>query len=118
MPLPEAFRAERYKKSSGFHCPGAGVVEQDNLRFGRRVHLDTVLDNGVIEVELVAMRRVAPRSAAQRTGGNFHSGHTAPSDRGRSSRSATTATFQEQFQDAPICVLLALSRLLLSAGQF
>jgi hypothetical protein len=28
-------------------------------------HLDTVLDKGVMKVELVALRRVAPRSAAQ-----------------------------------------------------
>ncbi len=32
--------------------------------FRELMHLGTVVDNGFIEVELVALRRVAPRSAA------------------------------------------------------
>ncbi len=69
----------------------------------------------LIEVELVALRRVAPRSAAQRTGGRLRSIQRPPgppAERGRSCRSATTATFSEQCRDAPTRPPVSSCRLL------
>jgi hypothetical protein len=52
-------------RESGERARALSIVVTKGKRRG--AHLDTVLDNGVREVELVALRRVAPRSAAQRT---------------------------------------------------